>query len=970
MRLGNFFRRAARFFIPCPGGGGQHGRHADGAFYRPHTMDYRDTLNLPQTRFKMKANLAQREPQVLKRWEKDRLYDRLQEAARGRALFVLHDGPPYANGNIHIGHAFNKILKDIILRAKRMEGFSAPYVPGWDCHGLPIEHNVDAELGGKKRSIPPVSKRAACRRYAEKWIKTQCSQFQRLGVLGDWEHPYLTFAFDYEADIAREFNRFLLSGAVIRAKKPVYWCNTCGTALAEAEVDYGDHSSPSIYVKFPFREDPAELAPELGGKRVSFVIWTTTPWTLPANMGIALHPDFQYAMVESDGEVLVITEKLVPSCMALFGKKDWRILATIPGPRFEGRHCRHPFMNRDSLLLLADYVTDDTGTGCVHTAPGHGAEDYQTGLRYGLEILSPLDDSGQYTAEAGPYAGLQVPEVNERIIADLKASGALMQAGQISHSYPHCWRCKKPVIYRATPQWFVSMDAQGLRQKALAAIERVQWTPAWGQQRIYDMVSARPDWCLSRQRTWGVPLTVLSCAACGEVLKNEAVCERIDALFRKEGADAWFTHEAADFVPEGLSCNCGSRLFKKEHDILDVWFDSGTSWAAVLEKRPELCFPADLYLEGSDQHRGWFQSSLLASVSNRGLAPYRAVLTHGYTVDGQGKKMSKSVGNVVAPQEIIDKYGAEVLRLWVASENYQDDVKVSDQILKHVTDAYRKLRNTLRFLLSNLYDFDPAKDAVPLEQLMPIDRWALARFAGLSQKVCQAYGRYEFHAVYHSLYNFCGTTISSIYLDVLKDRLYCEAAKGLKRRAAQTAIHRILDGLLRLMAPILCFTAEEAWQHLYGIEEAEEDYTNSVFFAGRPELDDIRPDAEADALWQQCLTLRGEITRVLEIARQNKAIGLSLDAEVVLQAGPEWRHLIADNRALLQELCIVSSLRLASSGERLAFTDTETEGLQIAVQPAPGRKCERCWTISESVGQDSGHPNLCSRCAAVVRGLG
>ena len=592
-------------------------------------MDYRETLNLPQTKFKMKANLTQREPQVLKRWEKARLYDKLQAAAAGKPLYVLHDGPPYANGNIHLGTAFNKVLKDIILRSRRLLGYNAPYVPGWDWHGLPIEHNVDLELGEKKRSIPLLSKRAACRSYAEKWIKIQREQFKRLGVLGDWDNPYQTMNYAYEATIAREFNKFLLSGAVIRAKKPVYWCTTCTTALAEAEVDYADHTSPSIYVKFPFNGEAAELSPELAGQQVSVVIWTTTPWTLPANLAIALHPDFQYAAVAVDGEVLILASKLVESCMQAFGKKDWRILATLPAAVFEGKHCRHPFMERDSLLVLADYVTDDSGTGCVHTAPGHGADDYQAGLRYGLDILSPVDDEGRYTAEAGKYAGAQVPEVNSAIIADLRASGVLLQTEQIRHSYPHCWRCKEPVMYRATPQWFISMEKLELRQKALAAIKKVTWTPAWGQQRIYGMIEARPDWCLSRQRTWGVPLTVLTCTKCETVLQDEAVCGRIDELFRKEGADAWFKHEAADFIPEGTRCSCGASEFRKESDILDVWFDSGTSHAAVLEEREELRSPADLYLEGSDQHRGWFHSSLLTSVGTRGRAPYTGVLTHG-----------------------------------------------------------------------------------------------------------------------------------------------------------------------------------------------------------------------------------------------------------------------------------------------------------------------------------------------------
>jgi len=934
-------------------------------------MDYRESLNLPQTKFKMKANLTQREPMVLKRWEKENLYGKLQQAAAGLPLFVLHDGPPYANGNIHLGTAFNKVLKDIILRSKRMAGFNAPYIPGWDCHGLPIEHNVDLELGAKKQTISTLGKRAACRSYAEKWIKTQREQFKRLGVLGDWGSPYLTMSFPYEAVIAREFNKFLLSGAVVRSKKPVYWCATCGTALAEAEVDYADHTSPSVYVKFPVIDDLGPVVPELAGRTVSVLIWTTTPWTLPANMAVAFHPDFEYAAVAAQGETWILAKELVPSCMQLFGIDDYTVIDTFSAAGLAGKRCRHPFMERDSLMVLADYVTADSGTGCVHTAPGHGADDYLTGLRYGLEVLSPVDDEGRFTADAGRYEGQQIPQVNRQIIADLAAEGSLVKEMALRHSYPHCWRCKEPVMYRATAQWFISMENLQLRDKALQAIKEVSWTPAWGQQRIYGMVEARPDWCLSRQRSWGVPVTVLSCAGCGEILKHEAVCARIDELFVQEGADAWFKHEAADFVPEGVSCSCGGREFKKESDILDVWFDSGTSHAAVLEQRPELRSPANLYLEGSDQHRGWFQSSLLTSVGTRGRAPYQSVLTHGYVVDGQGKKMSKSVGNVVAPQEVIDQYGAEVLRLWVASENYQDDVKVSDEILKHVSDAYRKMRNTLRFLLSNLYDFDPAKDSVEPSALQEIDRWALTKFAELSERITSAYERYEFHAIYHGLHNFCGTTISSLYMDVLKDRLYCSTPSGPERRAAQTVIYRILDGLLRLMAPILCFTAAEAWEHLHDLGQ-DAPLERSIFFADFAKVDDIEKNESFDERWNQLLTVRGAITRVLEWARKDKIIGLSLDAEVVLKVSGKWADFLADNLEQLRELCIVSSLRLAREGEDagLAFAEAEAlPGVEIAVGPAPGAKCERCWTIATSVGEDQGHPALCARCASVVRQL-
>jgi isoleucyl-tRNA synthetase len=935
-------------------------------------MDYRDTLNLPKTRFKMKANLTQKEPQYLQRWDKENLYEKLQQAAADKPLFILHDGPPDANGKIHLGTAFNKVLKDIILRSRRMDGFRAPYVPGWDCHGLPIEHNVDKELGDKKEVISTLGKRKACRKYAGKWIKTQKAQFRRLGVLGNWDDPYLTMNYGYEASIAREFNKFLMSGSVVRSKKPVYWCSTCGTALAEAEVEYYDHSSPSIYVKFPVVDDLADVAAELAGRKVSALIWTTTPWTLPANMGVAFHPDFVYAAVEVAGEVWILAEELVEQCFTEFGIDDYTVLTTFSAKGLEGKKCRHPFLDRDSLMVLADYVTTESGTGCVHTAPGHGADDYITGLRYGLEVLSPLDDTGHYTKEAGKYAGKQIPGVNREINDDMAADGSLVKEDAIEHSYPHCWRCKEPVIYRATEQWFISMEINDLRKKALKAINEVTWTPSWGKQRIYGMVEARPDWCLSRQRSWGVPLTVLTCKDCGEILKHDSVCARVEAMFEEEGADAWFKHEAADFVPEGVKCSCGSSEFVKESDILDVWFDSGTSHAAVLEAREELRSPADLYLEGSDQHRGWFQSSLLTSVGTRGRAPYKGVLTHGYVVDGQGKKMSKSIGNVVAPQEVIDKYGAEILRLWVSSEDYRDDVKVSDEILRHVSDAYRKMRNTMRFLLSNLADFDPAADSVGAENLTELDHWALARYAELVRKVTQAYADYEFHAIYHGLHNFCGTVISSLYMDVLKDRLYCSRPDDSARRAAQMVIHRILDGLLRLMAPILSVTAAEAWEHLYGLDQ-KSPLEKSVFFAPFPDVDDIEQNRELDQRWEKLLTVRSEITRVLEVARREKTIGLSLDAEVLLQLEGDMAAFLADKLQRVQELCIVSSLQVitdpAAAGD-VQFVDCEeVSGMKVAVRPATGAKCERCWIISATVGEDAEHPALCSRCAGVVRSL-
>lgn len=930
-------------------------------------MDYRDTLNLPKTGFNMKASLTQKEPQYLERWDKSELYQKLQKAAADKALFILHDGPPYANGNIHLGTAFNKVLKDIILKSRRMAGFQAPYIPGWDCHGLPIEHNVDKELGERKEVISTLEKRAACRRYAEQWIAAQKTQFRRLGVLGDWDHPYLTMSYEYEAAIAREFNRFLLNGSVVRSKKPVYWCSSCRTALAEAEVEYHNHASPSIYVKFPLADDLSEALPQLAGQeeKISVLIWTTTPWTLPANMAVAFHPEVIYAAVAVGDEIWILAQALLERCFTEFGISGYHILCTFSARCLEGKKCRHPFMQRDSLIVLADYVTVESGTGCVHTAPGHGTDDYLTGLRYGLEVLSPLDDSGQYTEEAGKYAGRRIPMVNREINDDMAAAGTLIKESEIDHSYPHCWRCKKPVIYRATKQWFISMEKNDLRQKALEAIKEVAWTPAWGEQRIHGMLEGRPDWCLSRQRSWGVPLTVLTCSSCGEILKNTEVCAEIEKIFSQKGADAWFLHEAQDFVPEGVQCSCGSNRFEKETDILDVWFDSGVSHAAVVEQRPELQWPADLYLEGSDQHRGWFQSSLLAAVGTRGQAPFKGVLTHGYVVDGKGKKMSKSLGNVILPQEMIDKFGSEILRLWVASEDYRDDVKVSEEILRHVSDAYRKIRNTFRFLLSNLSDFDPSRDSVGPDQFQELDRWALARYAELVRRIERAYEDYEFHAIYHSLLNFCGTTISSLYVDILKDRLYCSATNDPGRRAAQTVLHRILDGLLRLSAPILSVTAAEAWEHLYGLDD-ESPIEDSVFFADFPQVEDIPVDAALDARWNRLIALRSEITKVLEKSRRDKVIGLSLDAEVLLVVEGETAAFL--NKDLLRELCIVSSLKCVDQPNSNAFTRCEEcTDVQVAVGPAPGSKCERCWMLSPSVGEDAEHPTLCRRCVNVVQ---
>jgi isoleucyl-tRNA synthetase len=798
-------------------------------------------------------------------------------------------------------------------------------------------------------------------------------EFKRLGVLGDWDNPYLTMTYDYEATIAREFNKFLLSGAVVKSKKPVYWCSTCVTALAEAEVEYHDHHSPSIYVKFAVNSDLSDIDPALAGDDLQVVIWTTTPWTLPANLAVAFHPEFEYALVAAGGEKLIMAKELVPLVMAELGGEDYKIIGTFSAAKLENRTCRHPFIERDSLMVLADYVTLEAGTGCVHTAPGHGTDDYLTGLRYGLDILSPVDDDGVYTADADPYEGRRIPAVNSDICADLAASGRLLHQSAINHSYPHCWRCKEPVIYRATPQWFISMEINELRAKSLSSIKEVTWTPGWGMQRIYAMIENRPDWCLSRQRAWGVPITVLSCRSCGEVVKNEAVVENIDRLFSSEGADAWFSHQIEDFLPDGLACtSCGSAEFKKETDILDVWFDSGVSHAAVCERRPELDSPADLYLEGSDQHRGWFHSALLTSVGTRGRAPYKGVLTHGYVVDGQGKKMSKSVGNVVAPQEVIEKYGAEILRLWVASEDYRDDIKVSDEILAQVTDSYRKIRNTIRYFLGNLSDFAPQNHGLPVEELEELDRWALARFEELKLRIWASYEKYEFHSIYHGLNYFCGMTMSAFYLDILKDRLYVSGTDSKLRRSAQSALFEITEGLLKLMSPILSFTASEAWDALHARDQ-NAPLDGSIFFSDFPEPNAANLlDDEAEQRWKKLVRVRSEITRALEKARAEKIIGHPLEAHLLLAPTGELADFIEANQQMLKEISIVSELEVVDHdqfGDLMPLQSEEIEGLFIGVKAASGEKCERCWTRSATVGAAEAHPSICRRCVEVVQTL-
>jgi isoleucyl-tRNA synthetase len=927
-------------------------------------MDYKDTLNLPVTDFPMRANLPQREPEILEQWHRTELYQKMVRPAPDQPLFILHDGPPYANGNTHIGHALNKILKDIIIKSKRMEGFCSPYVPGWDCHGLPIELMVDKKLGAKKRDYSKSDIRRECRIYAQEWLDIQSREFQRLGILGDWEHPYLTMNPHYEATIARELARFSERGGLFKGKKPVHWCSSCVTALAEAEVEYADHVSPSIYVKFPFADElPPQLA-ALEGKPLSLVIWTTTPWTIPANLGVCLNPDLPYVAVEVDGEVMVVAEGLLTQVAKALHWTDPKVVATFEARILERKNCRHPFYKRNSLIILGRHVTLEAGTGCVHTAPGHGHDDYLVGLEYGLDIYNPVDDYGRYRDDVEFFPGMKITDANRAVCDKLAEVGALLSETKISHSYPHCWRCKKPVVFRATEQWFISMEANDLRAKALEAINRVQWVPRWGRERIYGMIENRPDWCISRQRNWGVPITVFYCAKCGEALTDPKIMYHVADLFEERGSDIWFDKEASELLPKGTVCpSCGGTEFTKEMDILDVWFDSGVSYAAVLEHRDELRAPADLYLEGSDQHRGWFHSSLLASMGTRGVPPYKAVLTHGFVVDGNGKKMSKSMGNVIKPEEIIKKFGAEILRLWAAAQDYRDDIRLSQEILQRLSDAYRRIRNTARFMLGNLHGFDPAADSLPPEQLMEIDRWSLSRLEKLITKLRQAYDDYEFHILYHAVHNFCIVDLSAFYLDVLKDRLYIYGPDSYERRSGQTAMYLILDALTRLIAPVLSFTAEEIWSCLPGQRE------ESVHLARFPEATETFGDAALEERYSRLLEVRGEIAKALEAARNDKLIGHSLDARILLEVpSGEWRDLLTAYLGELPTLCIVSQVEMVEHlGEG---SEAETiPGLRIRVEKAQGKKCERCWNYSLSVGDSPAHPTLCRRCSDIVEKL-
>jgi len=941
-----------------------------------HTIDLKHTINLPRTGFSMKANLPQAEPKLLARWEAEDLYSQIRQARDGRPTYILHDGPPYANGRIHLGTAFNKILKDFIVKSKTMAGFDAPYVPGWDCHGLPIEIKVDSELGGRKAKMTPVEIRAECRKYAEKYVGLQREDFKRLGIFGRWNQPYLTMSAQYQSVIAGAFVEFLHRGYVYKGLKPVHWCLRDRTALAEAEVEYENHSSPSIWVRFALTSDPAKIDPALAGRKVFGLIWTTTPWTIPANMAIAFHPKFEYLAVSGrsvseppvseprpsgSGPVYIVAADLVNATAGNCGWGEYEVLARFPGARLEHAVFRHPFLERDSPGILADHVTLEQGTGAVHTAPGHGQEDYVIGRQYGIETYCPVDAAGRFYHAEGAAGrlpeeliGKTVWEANPLVIEILRAHHALLASGKIEHSYPHCWRCHKPTIFRATEQWFIGMDRNAFRQHALEAIRNVRWMPSWGEERISNMIAVRPDWCISRQRVWGVPIIVFYCDGCREPLIDRPILDGIVRLFAEHTADIWYQRSAAELLPAGTQCaRCGGTAFGKETDILDVWFDSGSSHLAVLTPQNHLPWPADLYIEGGDQYRGWFHSSLLMGVGLKGSSPYRACALNGWVLDGEGRAMHKSLGNSIEPETVIQHHGAEMLRLWTASVEFHEDVRMSETILTRLIDAYRKLRNTFRYLLGNLYDFDPRADAVPAGEMLELDQWILLRAETLVTRCRAWYDELAFHKVYHALYDFATVDLSAFYLDVLKDRLYTAAAKSRARRSAQTALHRLAGALVRLVAPVMTFTAEEVWGFL--------GQPGSVHLALFPEPAELTAGLPGEQRkraenWDRLMIVREDVLKSLEAARQEKFIGAPLEARVRLTANGSLYPLLRQYAGELPALFIVSQVVL----------DEQAGEVSVQVERAEGVKCERCWKYTTDVGSTPRFPTICAACAAAV----
>jgi isoleucyl-tRNA synthetase len=974
------------------------------------TLDLKKTVNLPKTGFSQKANLAQAEPARLKKWEQLDLYRLIRESRNGAQKFILHDGPPYANADIHLGTAMNKILKDFIVKSRTMMGYDAPYVPGYDCHGLPIELFVDRKLGAKKANMSPVSIRRACREHAAQALKNQTRDFKRLGILGQWDDPYLTMSNHFEAETARMFARFVERGYVYKGARPVYWCIHDQTALAEAEVEYHHHTSPSVYVKFPLRSDPGLIDLALKDKKVFVLIWTTTPWTLPANLGIAVHPDFEYSAFEHGDEVYIVASELVEAVAAKCDlgprldsgdRQPVKILASFPGSKLDRLECTHAWLDRPSLLMVGEHVTlggeadaeteldvseaekkqsgSKAGTGAVHTAPGHGHDDFVIGKRYGLEVYCPVDHAGRFTPEVEHFAGLRVFEANEKIVEFMRDKGVLLFSENYEHRYPHCWRCKNPVIFRATPQWFIAMDQThtsavesnedasserkangdgGLRAASLREIENVQWIPAWGVDRMRNMLKGRPDWCVSRQRVWGVAIPVFYCARCSEAVADPAVINHVADIFENESGDAWYTREAVDLLPQGYVCkSCGATEWTKETDILDVWFDSGTTSIAVLEnpRREELRWPADVYLEGGDQFRGWFNSSLMIGLAAHDRAPYKTVICHGWTLDAQGRAMHKSAGNAVEPEVVIKESGAEIIRLWCASTNYFEDMRGSDEIFQRVMDGYRKLRNTARFALGNLAGFEPERDGVSAGEMLEIDRWALAELDAITDKVLKAYDGFEFHSVFHLLYNFATVTLSARYFDIVKDRLYTYAPRSTPRRSAQTALHRIADSLARLLAPILVFTADEIWENL----PAKEAPRPSVHLAEFPKPR-LRDDHGLLADWASIFLVRDTVLSHLEKSRERKEIGSSLEAKIAIKASSSIFKILKKREPDLRYIFIVSKVDLTEDA------DAPERSFWVESSKAPGLKCERCWNYSTRVGESAKYPTVCERCVGAL----
>jgi isoleucyl-tRNA synthetase len=934
-------------------------------------MNYKETINLPRTHFPMKAHLKQREPEMLRRWDAMDLYGRIREERRNAPRFTLHDGPPYASGELHIGTGMNKILKDIIVKYKTMRGFNAPYIPGWDCHGLPIEHRVMQDLGEEAVRMEKWEIRRRCERFAERHIRGGNKQFKALGVFGRWERPYLTLDPRYEAGVIDVFQTLLAKGHVYRKLRPIHWCMSCETALAEAEMEYRDHDSPSIYVRFPLVDPVTDLYPD-APEETDILIWTTTPWTLLANVAVALGPEIQYALVryEFDGEARfgILAKNLVERVMAKVHARHPHILGVVRGRDLEGKRYRHPFYERISPIILADYVSLEDGTGAVHTAPGHGDEDYQSGLQYDLPILSPVDRKGRFTQDAGEFAGLEVFEANPSILDKLRNDGYLLKDEKIDHSYPHCWRCKNPVIFRATEQWFISVDHAGLRDRALEEIRKVQWIPDWGEIRITAMLRERPDWCISRQRAWGIPIPAFYCSGCGRVLMTPGSVEKVKNYFREHGANSWFFKKPEDILGEPPRCEaCGGGEFRKENDIFDVWFESGSSWRSVVVEEDELEHPADLYLEGSDQHRGWFQLSLLPAVGTTGKAPYKTVLTHGFVVDEKGEKMSKSLGNFISVEDGVKTFGGDILRLWFSSVDYRGDISVSKALIVRMEDTYRKIRNTFRYLLGNLRDYPGLKPGEDGCRLLEIDRWALHELQRLVRDVTVAYEAYRFHRVYSLIHNFCVVEMSSFYFDIVRDRLYCSAAEAPERRGAQFVMTEVLRVLVRLLAPILVHTAEEVWGE---IPDRAED-CESVHLSAWPEVRAEYLDEGLGEKWERIITVRSDILREIEKKRKVKEIGNPLEARVEVGATkPKLREFLAEIEPDLPTILIVSEAVLTDAPMDGGAVGEAYPDLWIRIRRSPHPKCARCWNLRATVGAANDHPTLCRRCLEVVRAMG